>query len=263
MARYTARAATVICLVLLGAIAAVAVGGGAGVSDREIGAFGAVGAAPETQGGGPDGPIPTGAPVVRRPVSADGAPAADPATLPSRIPVPETPVVLVRSGSLSALQAPPPPAPVAISIGSIALSAPVERVGYDQRRDEMEVPRSREIVGWYEHGPSPGQPGSAVLAAHVDWNGKEGAFYDLSDVVPGTMITVSFDDGSQRRFRAEALAQFSKPDLPVDRLFAKDGPAVLTLITCGGSFDRSAGSYRDNVVLQAVEIPAATPVRRS
>jgi hypothetical protein len=40
----------------------------------------------------------------------------------------------------------------------------------------------------------------------------------------------------------------------LDRIFAKDGDPVLTLITCGGDFNRSLRSYEDNVVTYAVPI---------
>ena len=39
--------------------------------------------------------------------------------------------------------------------------------------------------------------------------------------------------------------------LPLDRLFARDGPPRLTLITCGGPFLPEYLSYRDNVVVVA------------
>jgi hypothetical protein len=43
--------------------------------------------------------------------------------------------------------------------------------------------------------------------------------------------------------------------LPLDRLFARDGPPRLTLITCGGPFLPEFGSYRDNVVVVAELLP--------
>jgi hypothetical protein len=44
---------------------------------------------------------------------------------------------------------------------------------------------------------------------------------------------------------------YAKSSAPLDRLFARDGPPRLTLVTCGGSFDRGTGHYRDNVVVTA------------
>jgi hypothetical protein len=37
----------------------------------------------------------------------------------------------------------------------------------------------------------------------------------------------------------------------VNDTFARDGPAVLRLVTCGGEFDRSVHHYESNVVVTA------------
>ena len=38
---------------------------------------------------------------------------------------------------------------------------------------------------------------------------------------------------------------------PTDDVYAPDLAPSLRLITCGGSFDRDTGSYRDNVIVYA------------
>jgi LPXTG-site transpeptidase (sortase) family protein len=147
------------------------------------------------------------------------------------------------------------PVPTSISIDRIGVSeAPVLDVGV--RPDgEMEIPGASD-VGWYRFNPTPGEAGSAVLAAHIQYNGKPGVFRYLSDVEIGDEVVVHFDDGSQTGFRIVELAQYDKDELPTDRVFAKDGDPVLTLITCGGDFNRSLNSYEDNVVAYAVPISA-------
>ena len=120
----------------------------------------------------------------------------------------------------------------------------------------MEVPQSVSDVGWYEFGPAPGEPGSAVLAAHVDLASQgPGVFFDLRNLEPGATILVDFDDGTTATYRAEARTIYDKTDLPVEAIFAREGPPVLTLITCGGGFNRSLQSYDSNVVVYAVPIP--------
>ena len=49
-----------------------------------------------------------------------------------------------------------------------------------------------------------------------------------------------------------ARERYRKTTIPLDRYFARDGAPRLTLITCGGPFDRTTGHYRDNVVVTAV-----------
>ena len=63
-----------------------------------------------------------------------------------------------------------------------------------------------------------------------------------------------YDDGSTSRFQITDTAQYAKDELPVDRIFSKDSDPVLTLITCGGDFNRSLRSYSDNVVAYAEPI---------
>lgn len=142
--------------------------------------------------------------------------------------------------------------PVRLIIDSIGVDAPIDGVGYAV--GEMEVPASAGVVGWYEHGPAPGETGSSVLAAHVDWGGRRGVFFELRNLSPGAIVIVEFEDGSSRLFQAVSLTSYGKTDLPTDQIFTRAGPAVLTLITCGGPFNPSLNSYRDNVVALATEL---------
>jgi len=64
-------------------------------------------------------------------------------------------------------------------------------------------------------------------------------------------VTVEYDDGSITNHVVTEVAQYAKTELPFDRVFAKAGPRVLTLITCGGAFDRSQNAYDDNIVVYA------------
>ncbi len=145
------------------------------------------------------------------------------------------------------------PMPIGLTVESLDItSAPIVDVGVESN-GEMEIPGAREI-GWYRFGPVPGESGSAVLAAHIAFNGRDGVFRDLDDLEVGAVVEVLYDDGSAKRFRVTETAQYAKDELPVDRVFAKDGEPELTLITCGGDFNRSLRSYSDNVVAYAVPI---------
>ena len=57
--------------------------------------------------------------------------------------------------------------------------------------------------------------------------------------------------GPKRRYVVADVERVDKTRLPTAQLFARDGPPLLTLITCGGEFDRAAGHFRDNVVVRA------------
>jgi sortase (surface protein transpeptidase) len=138
--------------------------------------------------------------------------------------------------------------PTRVRVPSIGLDAPVVPVGL--RSDgQMEVPAASD-VGWYRLGPAPGDTGSAVLAAHVDYGGQRGAFFDLRSVPVGAEVFVD-GDGTTRRFVVSLREQLPKDAVALERYFTAEGPERLTLITCGGAFDRGAGHYVDNIILTA------------
>jgi sortase (surface protein transpeptidase) len=154
----------------------------------------------------------------------------------------------------TATTAPTPPVPARLRIPLIGVDVPVVPVGLEPD-GSMGIPGATE-VGWYQPGVRPGSPqGSAVLAAHVDYAGRRGAFFDLRRLPEGAEVFVVVPDGRELRFLVAERAQVDKQDLPVDELFRSDGPATLTLITCGGSFDRSARHYEDNIVVRADPSP--------
>ncbi len=152
------------------------------------------------------------------------------------------------------------PTPVSLTIPVIDLEAPIDPYGVDPDSGLMDVPDNVTDVAWYEHGPRPGEPGSAVLAAHVDLrNQGPGVFFDLGDLEPGDLVEVSFDDGSRQDFEVTATASYPKAELPLDAVFSRSGPAVLTLVTCGGVFDPDSSRYDSNVVVYATPATPPTP----
>ena len=147
------------------------------------------------------------------------------------------------------------PAPTSISIARLDVDgAPIVGVGVEENGD-MELPDA-EAVGWYRFNAKPGQEGSSVLAAHINYNGVNGVFRHLTKVKIGDRVVVGFEDGSRSEFEIVEVAQYDKQQLPIERIFAKTGGPVLTLITCGGDFNRSVRSYDDNFVAYAVPIDA-------
>lgn len=146
-----------------------------------------------------------------------------------------------------------PPRPTVLSIPAIGVSeVSIVDVGVLDN-GEMEIP-GRTEVGWYRYGPRPGEPGSAVLAAHIAFDGRAGVFRRLAAIEPGATVTVGFEDGSTGIYRVFETAQYPKDQLPNERVFSREGDPVLTLITCGGDFNRSLRSYADNVVAYAIPL---------
>lgn len=189
-------------------------------------------------------PSPTGA--AELPVAtATPSPSAPPP------PVAAAPSIGRRDGRLTSATVERPAPPLRLVVPDLGVDAAVVPVGVTDD-DEMEIPADVTTVGWYRFGPSPGTPGAAVLAGHVDDRVQgRGVFFDLSSIEPGATVTVAIDDGSTVDYRVTARRQYDKPLLPTDTLFSRDGPSRLVLITCGGEFDAAAGSYRSNVVVVA------------
>lgn len=148
--------------------------------------------------------------------------------------------------------------PVGLTVdraGRTLLAAPVLPVGVDAT-GAMGVPEEVATVGWYRFGPAPGAgTGSALLAGHVDDRVQgPGAFHDLAGLAPGDVVTVRRSAALAVRYEVREVRAVDKQALPAGELFARDGPPRLTLVTCGGPFDRATRSYRDNVVVTAVPL---------
>ncbi len=144
-------------------------------------------------------------------------------------------------------------APTGLRIPALGLKATVDAVGVDQATGDFAVPPSVDEVGWYRFGPGlTATAGSIVVAGHVDAADQgKGAFFRLGDLDPGDPIVLTGPDGATREFTVVGRERYEKTRIPLDRYFARDGKPRLTLITCGGPFDKATGHYRDNVVVTA------------
>jgi sortase (surface protein transpeptidase) len=116
-------------------------------------------------------------------------------------------------------------------------------------------------AGWYEHSPTPGQTGPSIVLGHVDGGGQDGIFARLHELAPGDEIRIGREDEQVARFVVERTEQFPKTEFPADQVYGDTKGPELRLITCGGSFDEAANSYRDNVIVFAVFIPGSSARR--
>jgi sortase (surface protein transpeptidase) len=116
------------------------------------------------------------------------------------------------------------------------------------------VPDRTDVAGWYERGPRPGQPGPAVILGHVDSHTGPGIFINLRRVRTGTLVQIDRADGSTATFRVTRLSRVPKVSFPTDLVYAPTLDPTLRLVTCGGSFDPTRGSYRDNVIAFADQV---------
>jgi sortase (surface protein transpeptidase) len=116
---------------------------------------------------------------------------------------------------------------------------------------QLEAPAKFEDVGWYAAGPVPGDPGPAVIAAHVDSRSGPAPFFRLRDLKGGDEVFVTRSDGQETRFVVDSVQRYPKNAFPTDAVYGSAPGSALRLITCGGSFDAAKRSYRDNIVVYA------------
>lgn len=144
--------------------------------------------------------------------------------------------------------------PERVVIPAIDVDAELVRLGLEPD-GAMEVP-DFGWAGWYAEGPPPGHPGPAVVAAHVDSRTGPDVFYRLRELEPGDEVVVRFDSGDEAAFVVTSSERIPKDELPGDRIWPVTNERLLTLITCGGDFDRSVRSYRDNVIVYTTPVDA-------
>ena len=131
-------------------------------------------------------------------------------------------VVLVspRSTPLNSVEMPPefppisieipkPSAPVQLSIDKIGIYTTIESVGISTG-GAMAVPDNVNNVGWYNKGAVPGEPGTAVLAGHVNSRGGGNAvFTRLHELEVGDTIRITNDQGRVDTFIVRNKLRYS------------------------------------------------------
>ncbi|MDQ3451055.1 MAG: class F sortase [Actinomycetota bacterium] len=141
------------------------------------------------------------------------------------------------------------PPPVSISIPDLSIAQGLIELGVTPDL-QLEVPTNGDDIGWWNTGPSPGEPGGAVIAAHVSWNGGQPAiFVDLDDLPMGAEIIVDRADGTTATYVVARIERYAKEDFPNELIYRRDGPTQLYVITCAG--DLVNGSYAENIVVFA------------
>ena len=116
---------------------------------------------------------------------------------------------------------------------------------------KMEVPGDAVTAGWYGLGPVPGEPGPAVIAAHVNYKKVDGLFARLHEVAAGSAVTVTRADGQVVPFTVYRVERYAKAEFPTQEVYGNTPGPELRLVTCGGDFDQATGHYRDNIVVFA------------
>ncbi len=145
--------------------------------------------------------------------------------------------------------------PTRLLIPSIDVDSEVVQVGLTPE-GAMDAPKDPDQIGWYNLGPIPGEPGNAAIVGHVDWAGRVRAFWNLQFLEPGDQIEVRTRDDTSYRFEVQWLRWYDAATAPIEEIFGGDEIPEITLITCGGVFDREAHLYLSRLVVRAVLLPS-------
>lgn len=160
---------------------------------------------------------------------------------------------------------PPPvvvasPQPTAVHLPTLGVSSTLTRTGM-LPSGAPEVPPVTDPMqaSWATWSPEPGTPGPATLYGHVDGvidgqSGQPGIFARADELAVNDRIIVDQTDGTPAVFAVYDVRSYPKTDVPEAEVYGNTAGPELRLVTCGGSFDPAADSYRDQIVVYAREI---------
>lgn len=188
----------------------------------------------------PPAPLAAAAPAAPAPAASAAASSPAAAVPQQASPAPTTAPALSRS------------VPTRLKIPAIAVNAPFTplSIGASGRLDAP-PPNDRNLVGWFKGGVTPGERGAAIVAGHVDTMTGPAVFLQLRFLRPGSTVAITRTDGTVATFKVDTVETFSKAKFPDKRVYADTPDAQLRLITCGGTYDKKAKDYEDNVVVFA------------
>lgn len=157
---------------------------------------------------------------------------------------------LPGSQSRAAAHRVPAADPASIEIPAIGVSAKIIARGLNPDGSIAVPPlKTPFVTSWYDRGPTPGEPGAAVILGHVDADGVGPAiFYKLGDLRPGNRIFVRLRNGRTAVFETYSVALYLKTRFPTSRVYGYTSWPTLRLVTCGGEFDPRTGHYLGNTV---------------
>lgn len=139
-----------------------------------------------------------------------------------------------------------------LDIGKLGLSeVRVHAVGLDTN-GHIAAPTNIHDAAWYKTSAKPGQTGTTFIDGHLSGPNEPGVFAELKKLATGDDITIETGAGATVTYTVEKVEQ-----LPVDQvnmeeaLQYKSDEQSLTLMTCGGHFDRAKNAYEDRVIVYA------------
>jgi len=155
----------------------------------------------------------------------------------------------------------PRPTPDVSAIGELiipkfAVDAPVQIKGIDAN-NVMQSPDGPAQVAWYNFSSKPGYVGNAVFAGHVDYHNYGAAvFWHLKDLVVGDTIEVHLQDGTAYKYAVTGGQSVSSDPTAqeLSTIVGQTPQEIITLITCGGTFNYSTHEYDHRTIVRAARV---------
>lgn len=141
-------------------------------------------------------------------------------------------------------------APVEITINQDPVIT-VEEIGLDTN-GQLQVPSTWELAGWYKNSAKAGEKGNVIIDGHYNTNqDTPAAFWGLKNVNVNDKVTLQ--DELRRDFSYKVVDSFyvDISDPQRTKVFEETGDYELTLVTCGGVWNPSAGTYNKRLVIKA------------
>ena len=148
-----------------------------------------------------------------------------------------------------------PEVPIArLVIPSIRVNAPVAPRGVSAD-GVMEDPKGPTEVAWYTFSALPNRPGNIVMAGHVDYvNYGAAVFYNISKLKQGDEVQINLENGETATYRVTSVTLYKEATAPVAEIVGPTDVETVTLITCGGVFDRTLREYDSRTVVKAERV---------
>ncbi len=151
--------------------------------------------------------------------------------------------------------------PIAISIPDADVDAEVEKNKIVDGK--MLDPSGPWVVSWYQETGLTGDRvdyRNMVVSGHIDyWDVGPSVFQSVSALKPGALVYVTGEQGTVFTYAVASIEQV--PAVPsaaqMQEIAGRSKTPILTIITCGGTFDEIKGEYPERTIVRANLIDSA------
>jgi len=118
--------------------------------------------------------------------------------------------------------------------------------------ETLQDPSNGVDVAWYKETGRPGEVGNAVFAGHLNWyNMPEGVFFAIDQLQEGDEVRVRDTACREFRYVVEWVELVEVAEADMTEITGPSEQGLLTLITCGGTWDPAISQYRERTVVRA------------